>query len=144
MKLEQPTPFDYFKRCVTERYVDFDSRARRAEYWYFRLFMFLAYLPFIVVTIIGAALENGVLIFTGIALIGLLALALFLPSLSVTIRRLHDTNKSGWFYLIVFVPAGGIVLFIFTVLEGDFGDNLYGKDPKAHHEPDVSEHLTFK
>jgi len=135
------SPIDYFKRCITEKYVDFDSRARRAEYWYFRLFMFISFLPFVFILICGAALESEILILSGIGLIALLSIGFILPSLSVTIRRLHDTNKSGWFYLIAFVPAGGIILFVFTVIEGDRRSNLYGPDPKALLPPDLTDHL---
>jgi len=103
--------------------------------------MFISYLPFFLILISGAILENEALIFSGIGLIILLTIAFFIPSLSVTVRRLHDTNKSGWFYLIAFVPAGGLILFVFTVLEGDRRDNLYGPNPKAVLPPDLTDHL---
>ena len=54
-----------------------------------------------------------------------------IPTLAVTVRRLHDTGKSGWWYLISFIPIGGLVLFIFTIQEGDPYANKYGNDPKG-------------
>jgi uncharacterized membrane protein YhaH (DUF805 family) len=60
------------------------------------------------------------------------ALATLLPTLAVVIRRLHDTNKSGWWWLITFVPfVGGLVLLMFECLPGDQGPNQYGPDPKG-------------
>jgi uncharacterized membrane protein YhaH (DUF805 family) len=59
-------------------------------------------------------------------------LATFLPSLAVTVRRLHDTGRSGWWWLIAFVPViGAVVLIVFMCLEGTHGPNAYGPDPKA-------------
>ncbi len=63
-------------------------------------------------------------------------LATFIPTLAVTIRRFHDQDKSGWFYLLAFIPfVGGIIVFIFMLLEGSRGPNRFGPDPKG---PDVS------
>jgi uncharacterized membrane protein YhaH (DUF805 family) len=62
----------------------------------------------------------------------IIVLALLVPSIAVTIRRLHDTNRSGWWWLIAFIPIlGGLVLLIFAVLDGTPGDNRYGPDPKG-------------
>jgi uncharacterized membrane protein YhaH (DUF805 family) len=101
-----------------DHYVKFDGRARRSTFWYWVLFGFLVG---IVANIIDAALG------TNPAVSGLVGLALFLPGLSVAIRRLHDTGRSGWWYLIVLIPLIGIiVLIVFWVQEGDAGDNEYG------------------
>jgi uncharacterized membrane protein YhaH (DUF805 family) len=65
-------------------------------------------------------------------IVGLYSLAVLLPSLGVTWRRLHDTNRSGWWYLIGLVPCvGAIILIVFYATEGVAGDNQYGPDPKA-------------
>ena len=104
----EPSPFEYFKTCITDKYLDFDGRARRAEYWYFQLFTALAYLPFAVLFIVAAILESEVLVYTLIGFFMILMLALFLPSIAVTVRRLHDTDKSGWFYLLGLIPGGSI------------------------------------
>jgi len=66
-----------------------------------------------------------------LALVGIYALASVVPSMSLSVRRLHDTGRSGWWLLIGLVPLfGGIVLFVFTVLDSEPGPNLYGPDPK--------------
>lgn len=105
---------------------DFAGRASRSEYWYFALGMLPLY---IVVDVILAAVHNVSSILEG--LFGLVVLVgyifLTIVSLSLWLRRLHDTNHSGWWWLIGFIPiVGGVVLFIFTVLPSDPGDNNYG------------------
>ncbi|MFB7513385.1 DUF805 domain-containing protein [Streptomyces sp. NPDC056144] len=108
---------------VLKRYADFGGRARRKEYWMYSLFTFIVVA---VLAIIDFTLETYPL------LVGIYFLATFLPSLGVTVRRLHDTGRSGWWYLISFVPlVGPIVLLVFTVLEGERHANAYGNDPKA-------------
>ena len=67
-------------------------------------------------------------------------LAVFIPSLAVAVRRLHDVGKSGWFYLISLIPLiGGIWLFVLFVTEGDKGANQYGPDPKAPNAEEINE-----
>lgn len=64
-------------------------------------------------------------------LIGLYSLAVFIPSLAVTVRRLHDTNHSGWMYFVSLIPLiGGIWLLILLCTDGTHGQNQYGPDPK--------------
>ncbi|WP_446470015.1 DUF805 domain-containing protein [Xenorhabdus stockiae] len=109
---------------VLKNYADFSGRARRKEYWMFYFFNMLAFLA---VCILGAILGETI----GSILVVLYALITFIPSLAVTVRRLHDTDRSGWWFLLVFVPIGGIVVFIFTLLEGTEGSNEYGADPKG-------------
>ncbi len=108
-------------RSVLTQYVGFSGRARRSEYWYY----VLAYLVLdIVVTVIDSVLGTSIL---GL----LLGLALLLPSLAVMIRRLHDTNRSGWWALLVLTGIGSIVLLVFAIQEGTAGPNTYGQDPKS-------------
>jgi len=97
-------------------------------------------MPFVILLIIGASLESPVISIIGGAVAVLIALGMIVPAIAVTVRRLHDTNKSGWFYLFAFVPGGGIVILIFAVMEGDRRPNLYGPDPK-NHEADLMDHL---
>ncbi|PWR20702.1 DUF805 domain-containing protein [Zavarzinia compransoris] len=108
--------------AVLKKYVDFNGRARRAEYWWFVLFT-------VIVSLVLGAIDA--LIF-GTSLLGpLYSLAVLLPSLGVLVRRLHDTNRSGWWILISFVPlVGFIVLLVFLVAEGTKGPNNFGNDPK--------------
>jgi uncharacterized membrane protein YhaH (DUF805 family) len=124
---------------VLKQYVDFSGRARRTEYWMFTLFNLIIS---VVLGVVDRALGFGS--FTGSAsggvgfsaslglLGGLYALAVLLPSLGVAVRRLHDTDRSGWWLLIALIPLiGGIVLLVFFVLEGTRGPNRHGPDPKA-------------
>lgn len=102
------------------KYADFNGRARRTEYWAFVLINFLI--------ILGGTFLADTLGFGG-SLLGLYVLAMIIPSLAVTVRRLHDTNKSGWWLLLSFVPFGNLILLIFTLLDGDYGPNQYGNPP---------------
>jgi uncharacterized membrane protein YhaH (DUF805 family) len=113
---------------VMKNYVGFSGRARRREYWMFTLFNLIA-------AILIAVIDNvlGTTTATGLGMLGLLyALLVFLPSLAVCVRRLHDTGRSGWWVLIALIPLlGAIVLLVFMVLDGNRGNNEYGPDPKA-------------
>ncbi len=101
-----------------EHYAKFDGRASRPAYWWWILFVFLVG---IAVDIIGLAL-HGVPVTSAIV-----GLALLLPNLSVSIRRLHDTGRTGWWILIGLVPLiGFIVLLIFYLQPSDQGANQYG------------------
>ncbi len=120
------------------RYAEFSGRSRRKEYWMFALFMFLLFFGLsIVVTVLGlgADAESGTLGLlggTGLIVFLLLALAVLIPSVAVTVRRFHDLDKSGWFYLLNFIPyVGPIIVFVMMCLEGTRGPNRFGPDPKA-------------
>jgi len=109
---------------VLKKYAVFEGRARRAEYWYFFLFNIIVT---IVIAIINAILANR-LSFLGV----LYALAVFIPGLAVTVRRLHDTGRSGWWFLIGLVPILGYIwLLVLLVLDSNPGDNKYGPNPKG-------------
>ena len=115
----------YFK--VLCQYTDFNGRARRKEYWMFSLFNLL----FIFAAMI---LDNLLGITFGFGygpIYCLYALAVFIPSLAVVVRRLHDVGKSGWMYLIVFIPLiGAIWIFVLLLKDSEVGDNKYGPNPK--------------
>ncbi|CAL9592764.1 Inner membrane protein YhaI [Streptomyces sp. enrichment culture] len=108
---------------VLKKYAVFSGRARRQEFWMFVLFN----IPVaIVLMVVDFALSTYPL-FTGLYLA-----ATFVPNLAVTVRRLHDTGKSGWWYFISFVPfIGGIWLLVLMASEGDANPNQYGPSPKA-------------
>ena len=108
--------------AVLKKYAVFSGRARRKEYWMFFLF------NIIIAIVIGVV--EGIVGSPGV--IGLIySLAVLIPGIAVTIRRLHDTGRTGWWILIGFVPIiGAIVLLVFMVLEGDSGQNDYGANPK--------------
>lgn len=107
---------------VFAQYAGFSGRARRSEFWWFSLFAFGVYL---VAGLIDVAINSSIL--------GLLVgLGLLLPSLAVTMRRLHDTGRSGWWLLIGLVPlVGGIVLLVFECMDSEPGANRFGPSPKA-------------
>lgn len=105
---------------VMKNYFNFNGRARRIEYWMFYWYYFLFALV--------AAILDGVL-GTASIFIGINMLAHMIPLLAVTVRRLHDIGKSGWWFLIGFIPLGNIVLLVFTFLDSG-EDNKYGPNPK--------------
>ncbi len=108
---------------VLKKYVEFNGRARRKEYWFFMLFN-------VIISIVLGVIDGFIGMDIGI-LGAIYSLAVFLPSLAVTIRRLHDTDRSGWWVLIGLIPlVGGIVLLVFMCLDGNSGDNRFGADPK--------------
>jgi uncharacterized membrane protein YhaH (DUF805 family) len=110
--------------AVLKNYAGFTGRARRQEYWMYALFNIL-----IVVVLEGISLAARTLVL--LIIVGIYGLAVLLPSLAVLVRRLHDTNRSGAWFFITFVPlVGGIMLLIYLCTPGDQGPNQYGPDPK--------------
>ena len=121
---------EWYLKVMRDNYANFNGRARRKEYWMFTLFYSLfAILAGFVIGILSSAGDTAVMIAVILAVV--LYLAHLVPLLALTVRRLHDTGKSGWFYLFALIPFGSLIIFIFTVIEGDKGDNKYGPDPKA-------------
>jgi uncharacterized membrane protein YhaH (DUF805 family) len=113
--------------CMT-KYSTFSGRARRSEYWWF----VLAYFG---VLVLVALIDNAI----GNDLIGgLTFLALFIPTLAVSVRRLHDIGRAGAWYLINFVPFGGLVMLIFVCQDSTPGTNVYGPAPKWLNAPRAS------
>ena len=114
---------------VLRQYAVFKGRARRKEYWFFILFNLIASLLLTVVDFMTGSLNAEL----GMGLLsGLYALAVLIPSLAVTVRRLHDTGRTGWWLLIGLIPLiGAIVLLVFMLLDSQRGDNEYGVNPKG-------------
>ena len=120
---------NWFLIAVKQKYADFSGRARRSEYWYFLLFYMLILIALSVVDVVMGwfSTDAGVGVLSGIY-----TLALLIPSLSVSVRRLHDTDRSGWWLLIGLIPLiGGIVLLVFFVQDSQAGANRFGRNPKA-------------
>jgi uncharacterized membrane protein YhaH (DUF805 family) len=109
---------------VLKNYVGFSGRARRKEYWMFYLFNLIA-------TIITETLDYFLMNNNSFSVItAIYALAILLPSLAVTWRRLHDTGRSGGWFFISLVPfVGGIILIVFLCLDSEPNDNKYGPNP---------------
>lgn len=120
-------------KSVFSKYARFSGRATRSEYWYFALFNLLITAGLL---LLGSLLANGGGSMADTSLVAAFLLfiwwaAIFIPTLAVTIRRLHDAGYSGWLYLLVLVPyVGGIVLFVFALLVSQPADNFWGKAPK--------------
>ena len=120
---------NYYIDCITKKYVCFSGRARRKEYWLFVLFNFIAYF---IVSFIGGFLAGLTDVSAFAFLSPIYGLAVLLPSFGVLIRRLHDSGKSGWWWLISFVPfVGAIVLLVFLCLDSQPGENRFGPNPKG-------------
>jgi uncharacterized membrane protein YhaH (DUF805 family) len=118
-----PNPLvNYWKRAVLENYANFEGRARRAELWWFVLANFLIGLVFNVLIAIASIFWVLYIIFE---------LAILIPGIAVGIRRLHDTDKSGWWLLIGLIPlVGAIVLIVFFATDGTRAPNQWGPSPK--------------
>jgi uncharacterized membrane protein YhaH (DUF805 family) len=115
------------KSCLRQ-YVGFSGRARRSEYWWFFLFVVIvSAVASVLDALLGTVSDD-----TNLGLIGtIVGLALVLPIIAVSVRRLHDTSRSGWWYLLVLIPiVGSIILIVFYCLDSH-GDNQYGPSPKA-------------
>ncbi len=110
-----------------KKYAVFEGRARRTEYWMFILFnMIFASVAFGLDYLLGLALDANYGIISLIY-----TFAVIVPSISVLVRRLHDTGKSAWYMLITFIPLiGSIWLLILLFTDGDYGANQYGENPK--------------
>jgi uncharacterized membrane protein YhaH (DUF805 family) len=113
---------------VLKKYAVFSGRARRKEYWFFFLFN-------IIISIVLAVIDGVTGSFSPEAGMGLLGgiytLAVLIPGIAVSVRRLHDTERSGWWLLIALVPLiGAIVLLVFMVQDSKPGQNQYGANPK--------------
>lgn len=108
---------------VLKKYTVFTGRARRTEYWMFVLFN-------IIISFLLGLIEG---MMGGVGVIGTLyGLLVLIPGIAVTVRRLHDTDRSGWWLLIALIPLiGGIVLLIFMIQDSNSGQNQYGPNPKA-------------
>lgn len=118
---------------VWKKFAVFSGRARRKEYWMFLLLnMVVTGALFVVDVMMG--LDNGAAGF-GI-LSGIYSLAVFVPSLAVTIRRLHDSGRSGWMMLLGFIPiVGPFIVLYFMLADSQTGTNAYGPNPKASPTP---------
>lgn len=126
------------------RYAQFSGRSCRKEYWHYVLFLVICLIVLSVIeTMLGLgtterwaeSVEPGFGYSAGAShnggpLMGLFALATLIPSLAVGVRRLHDTDRSGWWLLIGLIPLiGAIVLLVFYVEKGTVGTNRFGEDP---------------
>jgi len=115
-----------------KKYAVFSGRSRRKEYWYFALFN-------LIITIVLTLIDSSIGTLDSNSGYGVLntiySLGVLLPGLGVSIRRLHDIGRSGWWLLIGFIPlVGAIVLIIFFVKDSQPGENQYGPSPKSEQQ----------
>lgn len=105
---------------VFANYANFQGRARRSEFWWFMLFN-------LIVNVVASVVDGAI----GLPIASLAAmLGLLIPGLAVTIRRFHDTGRSGWWYFILLVPLVGLILVIYWFVQrGTVGPNEWGNDP---------------
>ena len=124
---------EWYLKVMRDNYANFSGRARRKEYWMFSLIqipillllMFLDNTWGLTIEISGQNIGYGWLYLIG-------GLAHFIPGLAVSIRRLHDVGKSGWFLLIILIPIiGAIWLLVLACIEGNKFENKWGPDSKS-------------
>ena len=113
---------------VLKNYATFSGRARRKEYW---MFFLISALISIVLTLLDILLGTYSMEYEAGLFSGLYSLLILIPSIAVVVRRLHDTDRSGWWILISLIPLiGVIVLFVFICLDSQPGTNRFGANPK--------------
>ncbi len=118
---------NWYLKCLRQ-YFDLEGRARRKEYWMFTLFnvIFAIVLRFLD-DLFGTVSSDGRIGLFG----GIYIIAVLIPSLAVSVRRLHDIGKSGWYYLIGLIPiVGPLILLVWFCTEGERNSNGWGEDPK--------------
>ncbi len=115
----------YFIKVLKENFANFSGRARREEYWYYSLAVF------VISAILSVLSKAGIVGVIFSILSFLFSLCILIPGIAVSVRRLHDTGRSGWWLLLCLIPLiGSIVLLVFMVTEGQKGENKWGDDPK--------------
>jgi uncharacterized membrane protein YhaH (DUF805 family) len=120
---------NWFLECLSKKYAVVEGRARRKEYWFFTLFYCLGLIVLMIVDGITGTLSER----AGIGLLsGVFVLATLVPYIAVTVRRLHDTDRSGWWILLSLIPLiGGLVLLVFMLVDSQPGANRFGPNPKG-------------
>lgn len=118
------------KTCFN-KYATFSGRARRSEYWYFELFYYICVLAACAIMPIGEVAGGEAGLALGSIVACIVMLGLFLPTLAVCVRRMHDTGHSGWNVLWGLIPyVGWIIPFVLVLKDSDPDENEYGPSPK--------------
>ena len=119
-------------KLAFQNYAKFTGRSRRSEYWYFNLIVFIiVFLFYFMSIIVSANLKRSNI--PSILSVGLLIfyLVIFIPSIALSVRRLHDIGKSGLYYFLIFIPfVGAFILLYFCCIDSEQGQNMYGPSPK--------------
>ena len=101
-----------------KKFFDFSGRASKSEYWWFQLYNTILY-------ILTLVFQNDLAL-----LFSILVIANLIPVFAAGVRRVHDSNKSGWWILISFVPIAGLYIFVLLITDGSKGKNRFGPKPK--------------
>jgi uncharacterized membrane protein YhaH (DUF805 family) len=109
-----------------KKYATFSGRATRTEYWYFILFYILIFIGLVTIDCATGTFSSE----TGMGILGnVYSLIMFIPSLAATVRRLHDTGRSGWWLLVTIIPFGVIALIYLLTKDSESGENMYSENP---------------
>ena len=120
----------WFIKCLRQ-YVDFSGRARRKEYWMFKLYRFLIFLGITIFCVLFVEILSEENQYIPPFIYIIVYLVFIMPSLAVAVRRMHDVGHSGWFLLINLIPSiGSLVYFIFTLFDSQPYKNKWGSNPK--------------
>jgi uncharacterized membrane protein YhaH (DUF805 family) len=124
---------DSMKTVLSLKFIEFNGRASRSEYWWFFLFTFTCGIILSIVDVaflIIADISFDSILWTITPLTTLFQLIILIPSLAVTVRRFHDIGRSGWWIFIVLVPCVGFILYlVWLIQDGEPHDNMYGAVP---------------
>ncbi len=134
----------YFIDVLKYKFFDFGGRASRAEFWYFHLFYFLLIFLYSLfdTSYIGSIGLLGGLQTVLSKIFGVALFVLLIPRFALVVRRLHDVDKSGWYYLVKLIPLiGGLILFVWFISEGYHGNNKWGPNPYEIAEDESYSHL---
>ena len=118
---------DWYLDVLKNKYATFSGRARRKEYWMFLLINLVVSVALALIdSLIGSVRESGMGLLSSVYSIGVL-----IPSLALSVRRLHDIGRTGWWVLISIIPViGAVVLLVCMLLDSEPGSNRYGANPK--------------
>lgn len=118
---------EWYLKVVKDNYANFSGRARRKEFWMFNLINFLINVALILLAFYVPAIAN-----IAIGIFVVYGLAVMVPSLAVTFRRLQDTGRKGLWILISLIPfVGALILIVFCVMDSQHGENQFGPNPKG-------------
>ena len=124
---------DAMRTCLEDKYVNFEGRASRSEFWWYQLGLVVLNVGFIVVSLILGFILGEIGAILSLLILLVLALGLFLPGLGALVRRLHDGGRSGWWFLLALIPIvnfiGVFVILAFLIMDGQPGDNQFGPAP---------------
>ena len=124
---------NWYLKVLKEHYADFSGRARRKEYWMFKLihFIIIFLIGFLSFSLIGNIYEDSETNYVFVTIFCIYFFATLIPSIALSVRRFHDIGKSGWMLLITLIPLIGVIwLLVLLLTDSNSEENLYGANPK--------------